>query len=318
MLAALVRHGHEAHVLLSKQEVEAPYEIEGVKVWGKVTDAEESERSARAMLADVIVSHLDNTHRAMRLGEWNDIPVAIIHHNTFDQTVDAVDAAGRVDLVVCNSEAMAANLADRGIKRTVAGIVCRPILGLGDQETSPGSEITLVNLREADSDNGLSKGGELFRLLAERLPERRFLGVTGAYGHQADLSDLANVDVIGHVPHHEMRDKVFARTGILLMPSSYESWGRVASEAISSGIPVIANPTAGLQENLRDAGIYRRLSEPNAWIDAIHALDDPAVRSVAAMASTDRARQLHDLARRDEARWVAAVEDLTRQEHGAL
>ena len=40
------------------------------------------------------------------------------------------------------------------------------------------------------------------------------------------------------------------------MPSQEETWGRVAIEAISSGIPVIANPTEGLREALDYCGIY--------------------------------------------------------------
>jgi hypothetical protein len=40
------------------------------------------------------------------------------------------------------------------------------------------------------------------------------------------------------------------------MPSHYESWGMVASEAMASGIPVICSDTPGLRENCGDAAIY--------------------------------------------------------------
>ena len=40
------------------------------------------------------------------------------------------------------------------------------------------------------------------------------------------------------------------------MPSDYESWGRTATEAMCSGIPVICSPTPGLLENCKDAAYY--------------------------------------------------------------
>src|SRR5690606_19054142 len=94
----------------------------------------------------------------------------------------------------------------------------------------------------------------------------RFLGVTGIYGRQQDLAGLANVEVIPHVPHPEMRGRVYARTRVLLVPSSYESWGRVASEAICSGIPVVAHPTPGLRECLGDAGLFVDRRDVDGWV----------------------------------------------------
>jgi glycosyltransferase involved in cell wall biosynthesis len=40
------------------------------------------------------------------------------------------------------------------------------------------------------------------------------------------------------------------------MPSLYESWGRTATEAMCSGIPVICTETGGLAENCGKAGVY--------------------------------------------------------------
>ncbi|WP_262928542.1 glycosyltransferase family 4 protein [Streptomyces sp. CBMA152] len=51
-----------------------------------------------------------------------------------------------------------------------------------------------------------------------------------------------------------MREHVYSRSRVILMPSLYESWGRVAVEAFASGIPVIAHTTPGLVESMGEAG----------------------------------------------------------------
>ena len=56
------------------------------------------------------------------------------------------------------------------------------------------------------------------------------------------------------------------------MPSSYESWGRVATEAILNGIPVIAHPTEGLMENLGESGIFIDRDNTDAWVTEIKKL----------------------------------------------
>ena len=62
-----------------------------------------------------------------------------------------------------------------------------------------------------------------------------------------------------------MKDDVWARTKVLLMPSTYESYGMVAVEALASGIPVIACPTPGLKESLDYAGIFPHSTSLKLW-----------------------------------------------------
>jgi glycosyltransferase involved in cell wall biosynthesis len=122
--------------------------------------------------------------------------------------------------------------------------------------------ITLINLNER-------KGGPIFWKLAAELPEYKFLGVKGSYGQQWDGDRLPNVEIME--PQTDMRE-VYKRTDILIMPSDYESWGRTATEAAASGIPVISTDTPGLRENMGEAGIYidkRRFYE---WVAMIKKL----------------------------------------------
>src|SRR5690606_19301196 len=120
-----------------------------------------------------------------------------------------------------------------GLPRPPA-VVVRPPVAAAEYATEPGDHVTIVNLFP-------NKGSALFWRLAERMPDVPFLAVRGGYGHQ-DIRRVPNVEVVPHLPCHRMRDEVYARTKILLMPSEYESWGRVGVEAMCSGIPVIAHP----------------------------------------------------------------------------
>src|SRR5690606_26391204 len=63
----------------------------------------------------------------------------------------------------------------------------------------------------------------------------------------------------------DMRGRVYRKTRVLLMPSSYESYGMTAVEACVSGIPVVASPTPGLVESLHTAGFHVDLEDREEW-----------------------------------------------------
>ena len=58
------------------------------------------------------------------------------------------------------------------------------------------------------------------------------------------------------------------------MPSAYESWGRTATEAACSGIPVLCSDTWGLRENLGENGIY--CANLASYIQAINDMSEKA------------------------------------------
>jgi hypothetical protein len=319
MLRALVVAGHEVDVTLSVQTGE-PYEIDHIRVHPR----QGKKVSLDLLLAsDVVVAHLANTPPAAALGKWNGKPVAIISHNNFRANYKATLAPqGRVSLMVVNSQWMADDLQawiarqkPRRIGHVPEVILHRPVVDASEHATTPGDRVTLVNMsKDFDAPDGhvTGKGGELFRQLAERMPDTLFLGVTGSYGPQQDMAGLPNADVLAHLPNNQMRELVWSRTRILLMPSSYESWGRVASEALCSGIPVIATPTPGLIENLGDAGIFVDRADTDGWISALRRLDDPAEYGAArarALAVAARQQRMHV---EDDERWCERVAALGR------
>lgn len=315
MLRALAARGHQVDVSLSAQHG-PPYEVDGVKVWPYVSKRDVFDHLPGA---DVVVGHLENSPRAACLGQWNGNRVVLVHHNTLDATKKLLIAPqGHVDLVAVNSEWMAKDLREWFQPRRQDPppmVVCRPVVDPAEHATTPGDRVTLVNMRVDERSHGdlhvMGKGGNLFRQLAATMPDTKFLGVTGAYGTQQDMSGLDNVEVLPHLPHGEMREKVWARTRVLLVPSSYESWGRVGTEALCSGIPVIAHPTPGLRESLGDAGIFVDRADADGWRRALEDLTDPGLYAAASQRALARAVELDPA--EDLNRWCDAVEAVARR-----
>ena len=231
--------------------------------------------------ADLAITQLRETAEATRLGAEARVPVIYLVHAPRALEAHQVTSG---PLAVFNAESVS-----RGSDFEGPRALLHPPVDPNTYRTSAGDRITLVNL-------GMWKGGNLFWRLARGLPERLFLAKTGGYSQQIIPAEIPpNVELVtstvGRTPE-EMRDHVYARTRILLVPSAMETWGRVAIEAASSGIPVIAHPTPGLRESLGDSGIFVDRDDTAGWIAAIRNLDDPAVHADYSHAVRERAEQL--------------------------
>jgi len=156
--------------------------------------------------------------------------------------------------------------------------VIRPIMHEDKIRMDPlptGDMITLVNAN-------VNKGVHQFIELAKRMPERKFLGVVPYYGELWVPPAPANVEWIKF--DDDVRN-ILKRTRILLLPSNYESFGRIAVEAMYNKIPVIysksvpgAPPpgtTEGVEEWITPGGIPCDRDRAEQWVNAITALDDP-------------------------------------------
>lgn len=293
LLRALAARGHDVDVVLSVAEGE-PYELDGVRVWPYV---DKSDPFRFLDGADVIVCHLEGGTRATILGGSAGIPVVHLVHNTQGRALSLARKGG-ASLLVCNSEQMAAQFTHHSGRL----IVVRPPVDAAEYATTPGQAITLVNLSE-------DKGAKVFYALADRFPDRTFLGVRGGYGIQV-IEDHPNVEILDHQPADQMRERVYARTRVLLMPSAHESWGRVGVEAMTSGIPTIATPTAGLCESLGKAGIFAEPGDVDGWEKTLRRLLDGRTWNAASRKAKVRAAELDPADDLD--RWCTAVEEVGR------
>lgn len=302
MLRALGGRGHAATVWLSQHAASRePYSVDGVQVVPHAVGS--GAQFARAVArASVVVSHLENVPETATLARGYGRPLVVVCHNTFGLTWQPM-REGSTTLAVVNSQWMLAE-AERAFEgrlhRPGRMLVVRPPVWPEEYRTARGDCITLVNCTA-------TKGVQVLAELAERMPDRKFLAVRGGYGEQ-EPPELDNVIVLDHMPGREMRNAVYARTRLLLMPSDYESWGRVGVEAMASGIPVLAHPTNGLTESLAGAGLFCDRGNTDAWQAAIEHLDDQDAYRAASRRARARSRQLDPTG--DLAAWCAAVEEV--------
>lgn len=309
LLAALVGQGHHVDALLTEPGAGGDlYVLDGV--W--VHPYRSKNDPARAVVGDrpdLLVTHLKGTPQATMLGDLYGLPVVHVLHN--DHVNERAWLTRRPSLVVYNS-AWVRDSCLSWWQRTQtgappAGIVVRPPVIAADYVTEPGDRVTLVNLCA-------NKGANVFWRLAERMPDVPFLAVEGAYGTQI-VKDLPNVAMQEHVPGRQMREAVYGRTRVLLMPSSYESWGRTAVEAMCSGIPVVAHPTPGLVESLGSAGTFVDRDDIDGWERQIRRLMQQQEWAAASERATQRAAELNPDA--DLLRWVRSVEAVAMPKVGA-
>lgn len=161
----------------------------------------------------------------------------------------------------------------------------------------PGDCISMVNAN-------LLKGLPIFIALAQRFPNRKFLGVRPYYNKINVPEDVRNIEWVNI--QDDIRN-VLVRTRIMLVPSMYESWGRVAFEAMYNGIPVLhtkpfdrsdkrARPsgsTEGMKEWIQGTQFECDFDNMEEWVNAIIALDDPETYAEYSKKAYDRTYEMN-------------------------
>ncbi len=210
--------------------------------------------------------HTDNYVRSVPANRWIDPSIQTRHWTVF------------------NSQSLQATREDVPDKNSH---IIHPIVDyrnyyIKDEEKKP-KYVTLSNVNE-------NKGGHLLVSLAKALPDLQFLGILGGYRAQIVEHGIPNLHYIQNTT--EIKD-AYAQTWVQIMPSKEETWGRTAVEAMSSGIPVIAHPTPGLQECCGNAAIYCDRADISEWISALrHLKTDKEFYNSQAKKAYQRAREL--------------------------
>ena len=117
------------------------------------------------------------------------------------------------------------------------------------------------------------KGADLLAPIARGLADRRVVVSERRLPRPArrQLARLPHVRLAGYAPVAEL----LSGASVLLVPSQWqEPFGRIAFEALSAGVPVLASAIGGLTEFVPRHGLVRPHSEPEAWLRAIRSLDD--------------------------------------------
>ena len=122
------------------------------------------------------------------------------------------------------------------------------------------------------------KGYEVARDMARTCPEIPFLFVE-AWTLYEDLFKqiMTEIDALPNVTFMRRTSNmstIYGRTRILLAPSQWEeAWGRVASEAHCSGIPVLGSDRGGLSQAIGPGGIVLAHDAPtDRWVAELRRL----------------------------------------------
>jgi glycosyltransferase involved in cell wall biosynthesis len=211
--------------------------------------------------SDIVFTHHFLSKNAISLATRFHKPIVLLIHNDPRTKMNRLVNFPAIDLVISNSVWVS-----KLIRRTKQSIVINPPCDPSFYSVkNTGDAITLINMNE-------DKGGKIFWELARILPEQKFIGVHGSYGKQIEYKEkLPNVTILEKTLN--IKD-VYEKTKIVIMPSSHESWGRVALEAGASGIPTIASKTDGLKESLGPSGIFADLDSIASWVEKIKMLNN--------------------------------------------
>lgn len=231
--------------------------------------------------SSALLSHLDMEACAVKTAVLCRKPLVLVVHNSFRyQYLQGFKKQLPGNLYLIHNSRWIQNFyAPLGLPSIV---VHPPVNAEAYATVSSRDYVTLINLCK-------DKGGIVFGRIAELMPETKFLGVKGAYEEQV-IPSFDNVTIVDNTPNIK---EIYGRSALVLMPSKYESWGRVAVEAMASGIPVVVHPTTGLKESCSYAGIYCDRNEPEDWVREIRRLKtDQAYYERTSAACKRRAREL--------------------------
>lgn len=244
----LQKAGHTVHVATG-ENLEQSWEYEGIQV-------NPPERPTTKY--DLILTHVDyrqKAHYIRRLMNQTSIPIIGIQHNDTRNTIDD-EQLYKWDGLIYNNY----HMLNQSRNTTPNKTVLIPPCPAPAQDISKGTYILIVG-------TSLPKGIDTFYSIVQAMPDQQFMAVEGGWGKQEPKS-YPNLKLI---PHTNNLTPILKEAHILLLPSKYESWAMIASEALAEGKKVVTfDDLPGVKENIGDAGEYvPRGAKTNEWVKAI-------------------------------------------------
>lgn len=254
----LVRKGHYVRIILKQHNKILTSSKVNIN-WANMPTTIQPETIAHCyQVAHIVITHLDNsqavTQKCIELGKHC---INIIHHN-WDIP----------HLRNCKSDLVSVVYNTSWIRKDRAyplkNMVLNPPINperFKDVKYTDNGNITLVNCN-------MDKGALIFQSIARASPDLKFLAVKGAHGTQLPLRGK---NIVQWECQEDIRE-VFKDTRLLLVPSIYESYGRIGIEAMACGIPVICTDTPGLRESLENIGVYASREYLPSWLHNIRSV----------------------------------------------
>lgn len=252
---------HQCTALLSKPHPDGSgsYVMDGVKVQAH---ANKMDPDLYFPHYDLVISHLECAARSGLISKKYGKKAIHLLHNDQEYCIDAAERYA--DGLIFNTEWIRP-----AYDLNLPGVVLHPPVDPKRYTIETTREfITLVNLTIGTTDRiSYDKGGLTFYELARRFPNEQFLGVKGGYGDQYVPDDLPpNVTIWEHT--NNILD-VYRRSKVVLVPSRYESYGRVAVEAGCSGIPGVLSATEGTREAMGFSSAFCDYGAFDQWEAAL-------------------------------------------------
>ena len=193
----------------------------------------EREPAARVEAERALVHAVDRVvvatdHERRMLGELHGVP------------------SGRVAVIPPGLDRERFHPRDRAAARAELGIdaSARIVLAAGRIERPKGLDVLIEAI-------GAMRDREGVRLLVIGGDERAAAEVARLRGIAADAGVADRVRFVGAVRHGRIAT-YYSAADVVVMPSSYESFGLVAAEAMACGVPVVASRVGGLASTVAD------------------------------------------------------------------
>jgi len=240
--------------------------------WGSANGLSEAVHDLAAD-AIVVIGAAPNPAQLARAALKTGLPVLYqLRDVEFDKHGDGLGNLSGIRFI--SNSAFTANKFQREFGKA-SDIILPPVLASHCKVERPGSKVLLINPAPP-------KGGEIAMAMAEQRPHIPFI-FQESWASNSQLNELKRrAKEAGNV---EWRTQVmdirtaYADARILLAPSQWEeAWGRVATEAHISGIPVIASDCGGLSQSVGPGGLLLRPDAPlEDWLKALDRLWDDKI-----------------------------------------